>query len=146
MDDNYLIIGEMGRDRLGDLSQFDGHTPGPWWRNETGGIMAGRKLLFDVIDVEASEVDCASLFAVPDLIAALKESRKEVEELRESNEIFRDWNDELQRLLNDSIDGQKEAAELRGRIDRALERLRYNASQGSSVENFPIIQELEGKQ
>ena len=121
-------------DRLGDLSQFDGHDPGPW--------MIVRPMSDDMFTDE----DHRLIEAAPDLLAALKESRKEVEELRESNKVFKDWNDELQRLLNDSIDGQKEAAELRGRIDRALERLRYNASQGSSVENFPIIQELEGKQ
>ncbi|MBI41241.1 MAG: hypothetical protein CMF59_16720 [Leptospiraceae bacterium] len=90
MDDNYLIIGAMGRDRLGDLSQFDGHTKAPWNTDHNPWIFRrfndgdGRRWTIPLFQAEkASSVDKRLAAAAPDLLAALKESRKEVEELRE---------------------------------------------------------------
>lgn len=87
MDDNYLIIGEMGRDKLGDLSQFDGHTPGSWEAIKRGEfyLIASRIQSYAKwpVAVEILERDASLIAAAPDLLAALKESRKENEELRE---------------------------------------------------------------
>lgn len=66
-------------DRLGDLSRFDGHTPGPWNNEYDFPLMENR----DIHATEWShEPNRRLALSAPDLLAALKESRKEVEELR----------------------------------------------------------------
>ncbi len=83
-------------DRLGDLSQFDGHTKAPWNTDHNPWIFRrfndgdGRRWTIPLFQVEkASSIDRRLATAAPDLLAALKESRKENEELRERIEAVK---------------------------------------------------------
>lgn len=116
-------------DRLGDLSQFDGHYSGPYIA-EHGCIYCdggnGEVAQVDLLaNMTAEEYDATTrlLAAAPDLLAALKESRKENEELRERIES-------VKRLCEAGLDA----------VDRDL------PSPGCCETIADILVELEGKQ
>lgn len=63
-----------------DLTQFEGHTPGPWWCHGQVWIEGGGSTLADL--VEASKADAALMTAAPMLLAEVKRQAEEIERLQ----------------------------------------------------------------
>lgn len=65
-----------------DLTQFEGHTPGPWWCHGQMWIEGGGVTLADLAG--AYEADAALMTAAPALLAEVKRQAEEIERLRDA--------------------------------------------------------------
>ena len=86
----------MSKDEKYDVSQHEGHTPGPWWLCCEDDTLYARWIQADEKSIcsdlnEATEVDAQLLAATPEILNALKKAYGREEELTRV----------LERLIND---------------------------------------------
>tara|TARA_Y100000310_G_scaffold320866_1_gene377746 strand:- start:595 stop:903 length:309 start_codon:yes stop_codon:yes gene_type:complete len=77
----------MSKDERYDVSQHEGHTPGPWWLCCEDDTLYARWIQADEKSIcsdlnEATEVDAQLLAATPEILDALKEAYDEIDKLR----------------------------------------------------------------
>ena len=86
----------MSKDEKYDVSQHEGHTPGPWWLCCEDDTLYARWIQADEKSIcsdlnEATEVDAQLLAATPEILNALKKAYEREDQLMKVHSDTREW-------------------------------------------------------